>query len=217
MFQTKICGVTNLDDARAAVEAGVDILGLNFFAASPRYVAPEIAQAIAATTPLAAGVFVNSTADEINRIAECVGLDWIQLHGDEPAELLADIREDLPIIRVRCLGTLGVPAILEDLEACRKVGREPAALLIDARVPGQYGGTGHTVDWSALAEYRTWLGTLPLILAGGLQADNVAEAIALVRPTAVDTASGVESKPGVKDPAKMRSFVQAANSAFKRL
>jgi len=214
VFQFKICGVTTLDDARAAVAAGVDVVGLNFYTASPRCVGPDMAQSIAGEVSATAGVFVNASADEINNLADLVGLNWIQLHGDEPAAMLADLRADLPIIRVRCLGDTGGQAIRDALDACRKAGREPSAVLVDARAPGQFGGTGKTVDWSALADHRDWLGDVPLILAGGLTAVNVAEAIAAVRPAAVDTASGVESAPGVKDSAKMQAFVDAARAAF---
>ncbi len=191
------------------------MIGLNFFAESPRYVSPEQARVIAAEIPQTTGVFVNASAEEINAIAESVGLDWIQLHGDEPPEMLADIRTDLPIIRVHCLGKHGVGAIADDLEACRAKGRAPAAVLIDATVAGQYGGTGNTADWAALKNYGDWLGEVPLILAGGLRAENVGKAIAAVRPDAVDTASGVESSPGVKETAKMHAFIEASLVGFR--
>jgi len=217
MFQIKICGVTTPDNALAATRAGADMIGLNFYSASSRYVAPDEARTIAAVVPKTTGVFVNATADEINRIAEQVGLDWVQLHGDEPPELLADIRADLPIIRVRCLEGRGLAAVAEDLESCRENGRSPTAVLIDATVAGEYGGTGKVADWSALRDYQKCLGEMPLILAGGLHAGNVTEAILAVRPFAVDTASGVESLPGVKDAGKLRSFIQAAQIAFDEI
>ncbi len=216
VFRIKICGVTSVDDACAAVQLGAEMIGLNFYASSPRYVSPEQAQAIAAEIPQTTGVFVNASAEEVNRIAESVGLDWVQLHGDEPPEMLADIRSDLPIIRVCCLDERGIGVIADDLEACRTKGREPAALLVDATVPGEYGGTGKTADWAALENYQNWLGEVPLILAGGLYAGNVAEAIAAVEPTAVDTASGVESSPGVKDAAMMQALIKAAIAAFRK-
>ena len=216
MFRIKICGVTTVDDARAAVQMGAEMIGLNFFAGSPRYVSPEQAQAIADEIPQTTGVFVNASAEEINGIAESVGLDWVQLHGDEPPEMLADIRTNLPIIRVHCLGERGVEAIADDLEACRAKGRAPDAVLVDATVAGQYGGTGKTADWAALKNYGDWLGEVPLILAGGLRAENVGEAIAAVGPDAVDTASGVESSAGVKDAVKMQAFWAAAVTAFGR-
>ena len=216
MFRIKICGVTTVDDARVAVQSGAETIGLNFYADSPRYVSPKLAQTLAAEIPHSTGLFVNASAEEINSIAERVGLDWVQLHGDELPELLADIRSDLPIIRVRCLGKGGVGAIADDLEACRTRGRAPAAVLVDATVAGQYGGTGKTADWAALKNASDWLGDIPLILAGGLHAGNVAEAISVVRPAAVDTASGVESSAGVKDATKMQAFCEAAAASFGR-
>ncbi len=190
------------------------MIGLNFYSASPRYIAPEQAQAIAAAVPKTTGVFVNASAKEINQIAEQVGFDWVQLHGDEPPGLLADIRTDLPIIRVRCLDERGLAAVAEDLEACRAAGREPAAVLIDATVPGEYGGTGRVADWPALEGHQKCLGQIPLILAGGLFPGNIGSAIQAVLPAAVDTASGVETSPGVKSVEKMRSFIEAAKAAF---
>jgi len=221
VFRIKICGVTTVDDARAAVQSGAEMIGLNFYADSPRYVSPEQAQAIASEAITAeisqtTGVFVNASAEKINGIAERVELDWVQLHGNEPPEMLADIRSDLPIIRVYCLGERGVKAIVDDFEACRTQGRKPDVVLVDATVAGQYGGTGKTADWAALENYRDWLGDIPLILAGGLRAENVAEAISVVQPAAVDTASGVESSPGVKDAAKMQAFCAAAKRAFRK-
>jgi len=215
MFRIKICGVTTADDARAAVQLGAEMVGLNFYAESARYISPEQAQVISAQIPQTTGVFVNASAEEINQIAERVGLDWVQLHGDEPPEMLADICSDLPVIRVHCLGKRGARAIVDDLEACRAKGRRPDAVLLDATVAGQYGGTGKTADWAALKNYRDWLGEVPLILAGGLRAENVGQAIAAVLPDAVDTASGVESSPGVKGAAKMQAFCEAAQAAFR--
>jgi len=217
MFRIKICGVTSCDDARAAVQVGADMVGLNFYADSPRFVDPELAREIAAAVPQTTGVFVNASAAQINRIADIVGLDWVQLHGDEPPELLADLRTDLPVIRVRSMDAGGLPAIVDDWEACRRRGRQPAALLVDATVAGQYGGTGKTADWSALADRSKWLREIPLILAGGLHAGNVGEAISLVQPEAVDTASGVEVSPGVKSIDQLRSFSSAAQTAFAEL
>jgi len=216
MFRIKICGVTSCHDALAAVRMGADMIGLNFYADSPRYVEPELAQSIAATVPRTTGVFVNASAGQINRIADMIGLDWVQLHGDEPPELLADLRADMPVIRVRTVDQRGLSAVVDDWEACRARGREPAAVLVDAAVAGQYGGTGKTADWSALSDHRKWLGEIPLVLAGGLHAGNVGEAISVVQPAAVDTASGVEISPGVKSLEQLRSFTKAAQAAFAR-
>ena len=128
--------------------------------------------------------------------------------------MLADISAELPIIRARTLGEHGLAGVVDDLDACEKGGRLPDALLIDATVPGQYGGTGKTVDWAALSDHAELLRAVPLILAGGLKPENVGEAIAAVMPAAVDTASGVEAAAGVKDAEKMRSFIHAAKLAF---
>lgn len=206
--------MTTVDDAKAAVELGADILGLNFFAQSPRYVTIAHALEIAAQTPCTAGVFVNEAAAKVSQVAAEVGLDWVQLHGDEPAELLADIDDELPIIRARTLSSQGLVGVLDDLLACERAGRLPDAVLIDATVPGQYGGTGKTVDWAALDDHNELLREIPLILAGGLTPENVCQAITTVMPAAVDTASGVEASPGVKDVEKMRSFMQAAKLSF---
>jgi phosphoribosylanthranilate isomerase len=121
------------------------------------------------------------------------------------------------VIRARRLGDEGVCAIAADLQACLEAGAWPAAILIDAMTPGRYGGTGETVSWVGLADHNKWLGDTPLILAGGLTPDNVAEAIRIVRPNGVDVASGVESAPGKKDPHKVRDFIAAARSAFDSL
>jgi len=119
-----------------------------------------------------------------------------------------------PVVRARRMTDEGVAAIAADLEACEKAGGKPGAVLVDAFTPGRYGGTGETVSWAGLSDYKKWLGDVPLILAGGLNPDNVAEAIRIVRPHGVDVASGVESSPGVKDHGKVRAFVAAANSVI---
>ncbi len=214
MFQIKICGITSVADARAARQLGVDAIGLNFYRGSSRYVTPAAAEVIVPDAPPAIGVFVNATAAEINTLAQGLGLQGVQLHGDEPPELLGDIDPSLPIVRARGMGPAGPTEIATDLDRCRRVGREPAALLIDAAVAGHYGGTGRTVNWSALADYRQWLGNVPLVLAGGLTPANVAEAIQTVQPAGVDTASGVERAPGKKDADQMERFVTRARQAF---
>lgn len=214
LFKIKICGVTTPEDARAAFQLGADMIGLNFYEESPRFVTPDQARKIASVVPASTGVFVNASAAEINDIAKRVGLNWVQLHGDEPAALLADIHADFQVIRVRCLGHQGLEAIRADLEECESSGRAADALLVDATVPGEFGGTGKTVDWPALKGHHEELGDIPLILAGGLHGENVGQAIKAVAPFAVDTASGVESAAGVKDRAKMQSFIHAAKSCF---
>lgn len=222
-FKIKICGLTNVDDALSAVDAGADAIGLNFYEKSPRYITIEKSKEIGSklnSYPCARiGVFVNRTAAEIEAVKLLGRLTGLQLHGDETAEDVAKFErsEKCVLIRSRRLGHRGVAEIVEDLTACARAGRLPDAVLIDALTPGHYGGTGATVSWLGVTDYKRWLGDTPLILAGGLTPENVAEAIRIVRPHAVDVASGVESAPGKKDPAKMRDFVAAARAAFADL
>jgi phosphoribosylanthranilate isomerase len=221
MFRIKICGVTNIKDAIEAKDAGADAIGLNFYPGSERYLDLKRAQGIVAVMPpdlFRVGVFVNEEPEVIHSLmreltAHSTGLHAVQLHGDEPPQILERIRVRY-IIRARRFSDRGVSAIAADLEACDKWRRVPNAVLVDAATPGRYGGTGETISWAGLADYRRWLYNVPLILAGGLTPDNVAEAIRIVRPAAVDVASGVESAPGKKDPIKVRDFIQAAQAAF---
>ncbi|MEX0677155.1 MAG: phosphoribosylanthranilate isomerase [Pirellulales bacterium] len=218
MFRVKICGITRLEDARVAADAGADAIGLNFYALSPRCCPLEPAREIAQSLPrhvCKVGVFVNASADEIHRTAESVPLDLVQLHGDEPPELMREIRP-LPIMRaVRVRDDLS--EIGAFLAACHRQAATPRLLLVDAWGSGQYGGTGATVDWTFLAQNRQHFRGLPLVLAGGLTAENVSAAIATVRPWAVDVASGVEIAPGRKSPELVRRFVCAARMAFREL
>ena len=216
MFRIKICGITSVEDALEAKAAGADAIGLNFYEKSPRFVQPTLAaEIVSAVDPSdCVGVFVNKAPASISYLASDVRFRWIQLHGDEPATDLAELQPPAKVIRARRLREGRTAEIAADLAACQQAGRLPVAVLIDAAVPGEYGGTGTIVAWEELADRTSWLGSLPLILAGGLTPDNVAEAIRTVQPDAVDVASGVESSPGVKDPAKVRSFVEAAAEAF---
>lgn len=219
VFQIKICGVTTSHDARQAAEAGADAIGLNFFARSPRYVTVQRAREIAATLPpevTKVGVFVNSQADDVVETADAVGLDMIQLHGDELPSFLQQVttRPVLRAFRCRDDGLTPVPAYLDD---CRAAGRLPDAVLLDAYTPEKYGGTGKCLDWAAVSQAGDRLGGLPIVLAGGLTPENVGDAIVAAHPTAVDTAGGVEASPGVKDIAKMKLFVSVAQSAFRRV
>jgi phosphoribosylanthranilate isomerase len=221
IFRIKICGITNVADAVAAVDAGADAIGLNFYHGSKRCVSVAEARRVAgaiADRVERVGVFVNASVDEIRQICRDASLHLIQLHGNEPPELLRSLKKDFCIIRARRLDERGMLAIGEDVDACCKIaGVRPDAILVDAAAAGQFGGTGHTVDWQQLADHRQWMSGIPLILAGGLTPDNVAEAIRVVRPHAVDVASGVESAPGKKDAAKVRDFVAAARAAFAAL
>jgi phosphoribosylanthranilate isomerase len=219
MFKVKICGVTTVDDARAVAAAGADAIGLNFYAASPRFLPLERAQHVAANIPakvLRVGLFVNAPAETICGAYDALGLDLIQLHGEEPPEFLSELG-DRPVMRAFRVGTAGLQPAAEYLARCRELRTSPAMVLLDAFVADQRGGTGKTADWDALAAERHLLGDAKLVLAGGLTPDNVADAIRRVRPAAVDTASGVESRPGVKDHDAVRRFVTAASQALQGL
>jgi len=218
MFRIKICGITNIDDALVAADAGADAIGFNFFRKSRRFIVPEAALEITAKLPpgvMKVGVFVNLQPSEITAIANRVGLDCIQLHGDEPPELLAALPRNLQVIRAHRFGQQAFAPLLSYLEECRAVGRSPDAVLIDADSGTEFGGTGRTADWEQIAAHRAELGALSLILAGGLTPQNVSEAIANVHPTAVDVASGVELQPGIKDHELVRRFVTAARQSFE--
>ena len=220
MFQVKICGVTTPEDARLAVEAGADAVGLNFYAKSSRYVPPAAARTIAEAIPAGVervGVFVDTPQAEIVELAAALSLDWIQLHGDQGPEFGAGLPSGIPILRAYRMDESGLGKIAELMQLCVDAGRAPDAVLVDAHVKGQFGGTGKTADWQALQHWQEQPFKHPLVLAGGLTPENVAEAIRTVRPTAVDTASGVESSPGRKDPTKMHAFVEAAKTAFAAL
>jgi phosphoribosylanthranilate isomerase len=218
MFRVKICGVTNLKDAQLAAEAGADAIGLNFYAASPRCCPLERAQEIVAWLPAQVckvGVFVNAPAAEIRRLAEDLSLDLVQLHGDEPPEFL---RELAPLAIMRAVRVADdLAPVGEYLNACHRLMAPPRLLLVDRACGDRYGGTGRSLDWNWLAQNRARFHGLPLVLAGGLNPDNVAAAIAAVRPWAVDVASGVESSPGTKSPELVKRFVAAATTAFRLL
>lgn len=210
-MKIKICGITNSDDAWAAVEAGADLLGFNFYAKSPRYIAPEKAREIAAQIrsggprPLLVGVFVNSPLDEVRSILEIAQIDLAQLHGDEPVSVV----EQLKGRGFKALRPTSEEEAQLDAEWFAPHGPNAPVLLIDAYRKDQYGGTGHTADWTIATKLAQ---QYPILLAGGLTPDNVGEAIRQVRPWGVDVASGVEVSPGRKDAAKMRAFVARVRS-----
>jgi phosphoribosylanthranilate isomerase len=222
-FQIKICGVTNAADASSAIEAGATAIGLNFFSGSKRHIDPLTAQTIAridARQLAVVGVFVNHTASEIASIVTHVEPTWIQLHGDELPTVIKHVKEtvDLPVMRALRWGQEGNEPIDEYLQQCAALGCLPDAVLIDAHVKGEYGGTGETADWEAIAQWcKQRRFDIPVVLAGGLTPENVARAIEIVRPNAVDTASGVESSPGRKDPERVRAFIAEAQRAFAAL
>jgi len=199
--KVKICGITNLPDAQAAVDAGADVLGFVFCDRSPRFVSFEAAAAIIRELPpfiIKAGVFVNAPEDSVCRaIREC-GLNLLQFHGDEaPDYCLQFGLMSMKAFRVRDAASL---------QALRDYPTD--AWLLDAYNPDKLGGTGEVLNWDLAREAQTW--GRPIFLAGGLTPDNVAEAIRRVRPYAVDVSSGVEASPGRKAAPKIKAFIQAA-------
>jgi phosphoribosylanthranilate isomerase len=226
MFQIKICGITTPEDALLAADAGADAIGLNFYEKSPRFV--RDAQQICASVSgkiARVGVFVNPSLPALKQTLAETPLAAIQLHGDEPAELLEEIAllarsviyQQLPVIRAFRCSLDEIATVSAYLGKLAVLQCPPAAVLLDAYDPSAFGGTGKSLDWDRLASQRSTFAGQPLILAGGLTPDNVARAIAAVRPEGVDVASGVESSPGKKDPAKVRDFVAAAKEAFAKL
>ncbi|GAB5450016.1 MAG: phosphoribosylanthranilate isomerase [Halioglobus sp.] len=203
-IRVKICGITRVDDAIAAAEAGVDAIGMVFYPDSPRAVSSGQAADIVASLPpfvTAVGLFVNAEAAAINAVLDSVPLDVLQFHGDESAEFCASFRRPyLKAVRMR----EGV-----DLVAEAKRYQGARALLLDAWSEHAPGGTGKTFDWNLIARDIS----LPFALAGGLDADNVAAALAKVRPAAIDLSSGVEREPGVKDAAKIGEFMAVLRAA----
>ena len=215
MFRIKICGITTPEDAALAAAAGADGVGINFYAGSKRFVAPDKAKEIARAVPAGVakvGVFVNSPVEKIQKLADEVPLDFVQLHGDEPAEMVGDLAPLEVIKAIRVEGTSLAP-VEEFLTAC---GFAPnlRGILLDAYSPSEYGGTGESLDWQALGQRKNQFGGLPLILAGGLTPENVASAIRQAQPDGVDVGSGVESSPGVKDAAQVQAFIEAAADAL---
>ena len=207
MIHIKICGITNIKDAISAIEAGADMLGFNFHPPSPRSISPDVCASITAELkkfPIKlVGVFVNMPAPAIIKILQDCRLDIAQLHGDEKPQ-------DLALIHGRSFKAFrGIPNH-ETLQSYLKYSNQiDPAFLLDAMATGLYGGSGEQTDWNAAGELAKQSN---ILLAGGLKPDNVIEAVKLVRPWGVDTASGVEIRPGVKDAFKMREFVLAARS-----
>jgi phosphoribosylanthranilate isomerase len=202
MTLVKVCGITNLEDALAALEAGADMLGFNFYARSPRHVEPADARRIVERMPdgvACVGVFVNeSSPEDVLRIARESGVSAVQLHGDETPEFCRALGE---------LTTIKALRVGKGYEAERAAVFETDAVLLDAYAPDAFGGTGHTFDW---AHARATREIVPrLFLAGGLKPENVSAAIEAVGPYAVDVCSGVETSPGRKSPQLMRDFIAA--------
>ena len=221
MFRIKICGITSIADATAAIEVGADALGFNFYESSRRYIAPEMASEIIKQLPgevTAVGLFVNSPADSIHQICKQVGLATVQLHGDERPDFLGKLDSSLSIVRAIRVSDDAIEIVKKDREQClEQSGIAPTAVLLDAAAPGQYGGTGKSLTWEDLIGWDSQFSCTPLILAGGLNPENVAEAIQIVQPHGVDVASGVEVSPGVKDRSQVRLFVERAQQAFAEI
>jgi phosphoribosylanthranilate isomerase len=205
MTKIKICGIKTVKDALAAVEAGADLIGFNFYPKSPRYIDVGICRDIMSVMrrygyATYVGVFVNASVEEIYATIETCGLGLAQLHGDETPEMVSALNgKAFKAFR-------GIPSDVTGYER-----NDAPALLVDAAVKGVYGGSGVTADWSAAAEMAK---KYPLLLAGGLTPENVADAVRQVKPWGVDVASGVESTAGVKDAAKMSAFVKAVKQTM---
>ena len=203
MVRVKICGITNVRDARLAAQLGADALGFNFYPRSPRFLKPERVKAIVAALPplvTTVGVFVNELPETVMDICQMCGLDAVQLHGDERPAHVDAVRGLRRIKAIRI-------ADARDVTLCGRYHVE--AFLLDAYVAGRRGGTGETFDWRLAREAQQFG---PIILAGGLTPENVEEAIQAAAPYAVDVASGVESEPGKKDKRLMIDFIRRAKA-----
>jgi phosphoribosylanthranilate isomerase len=211
MVKVKVCGITNLDDALAALAAGADALGFNFYRRSPRYIAPEEARRIISELPpdavLCVGVFVNeASAATVARMASEACVAAVQLHGDESPEYCAELSGQRVIKALR---------VGKDFAPEQATAYCAESVLLDAYSASARGGTGETFDWELARRTREVVAQL--YLAGGLTVENVAEAIVAVRPYAVDVCSGVELAAGRKDAARVRAFVSAVRAAEKKL
>ena len=214
MTRIKICGITTEEQAIAAARAGADFIGL-VFAPSPRQVTPDVALKITAdlkrrkTKTETVGVFVNVHADTVNRVVEMCGLDRAQLSGDEPWEYCGDIER--PIIKcIRVTRNSPPGQVMKDIDYGLKIlkGRG-IVILLDTSVPERYGGTGETFDWELA---RPIAREFPVVIAGGLTPDNVAQAIKTISPWGVDVSTGVETG-GAKDLKKIKKFIEAVRQA----
>jgi phosphoribosylanthranilate isomerase len=210
MVKVKVCGITNLEDARFALAAGADALGFNFYRRSPRYIAPGDARTIISQLPpasvLCVGVFVNEdSAATVARMALESGVGAVQLHGDESPEYCAELGAHHVIKALR---------VGEDFAPERAGAYCAESILLDAFSASARGGTGETFDWELARRTREVVAQL--YLAGGLTVENVGDAIAAVEPYAVDVCSGVERAPGRKDAVRMHAFVAAVRAAEKK-
>jgi phosphoribosylanthranilate isomerase len=210
MVRVKICGVTKLDDAKLVAELGAHAIGLNFYPESPRCLTPAAAAELIRRFPpfvTPVGVFVNWTEEPVLALSRAVGLCAAQLHGDEPPQVVERLACHLPVIKALRIGQGGAAPEFSRF-------RGASAFLLDSAVSGHYGGTGVTGNWHAA---RAVAQTQRIILAGGLTPENVGEAIRIVRPYAVDVTSGVEARPGKKDPGKLRTFFEEVARASREV
>jgi phosphoribosylanthranilate isomerase len=206
MTKIKICGIKSVNDALAAIEAGADLIGFNFYPKSPRYVEVGMCRNIMSVVrqdgrAKSVGVFVNASVEVIRATMETCGLSLAQLHGDETPGMMNEL-DGKAFKAFR-----GIPESVDGFAR-----RASPAFLVDASVKGVYGGSGATTDWNGAAELAK---KYPLLLAGGLTPENVAEAVKQVKPWGVDVASGVESAPGEKDAGRMKAFVRAVRSVSR--
>jgi phosphoribosylanthranilate isomerase len=203
--KVKICGMTNLKDVKVAVDGGVDAVGFIFYKKSPRSVTMQAVREIVLELPPfvdSVGVFVNETAEQINKIADHCKLDRVQLHGDESPAFCKKIRRRvIKVIRVK------------DIQSLKKLSDYPvSSFLLDTFSEDQYGGTGKVFDWNLAYSAKKYG---PIILAGGLTPINVRQAIQRIQPYGVDVCSGVESQPGIKDHKKMQAFLKNVKAERK--
>ena len=208
--EIKVCGVTNVQDAKVCIELGADLVGVNFYPKSPRFVEPEVGRQIVEAVPAkisAVGVFVDANTDEIRSAANAAGVRCIQLHGDFSPETAQELAAEFRVIRAFSTDTRFRPENAAAFPDCD--------VLVDAYHPDLRGGTGLICDWSAAR--ATLRVARFLLLSGGLNAQNVGDAIAAVTPHAVDVCSGVESAPGVKDHDAIRDFIAAVHAAERSL
>lgn len=199
----KICGITNLEDARAAVAAGADALGFNFYRPSPRYITPQAAREIIEQLPdhvMKVGVFVDEAMKSVRNVADESGITALQLHGDEPPDYCRELARDYCVIK-----TL---AVSDEFKVHRAQEYQVDAIMLDTRDNSLRGGTGKRFDWSIAQQVNRFVPKL--FLAGGLSTENIEEAIQTVRPYAVDACSALEDTPGKKNHERMEAFVKLA-------
>jgi phosphoribosylanthranilate isomerase len=207
-MKVKVCGITSYEDAAMALDEAVDALGFNFFPSSPRCISPEAARSIIRRLPpftAAVGVFVNvPSPDSLMETALLAGIQVLQLHGNEAPEYCSRL-SGRPLIKALRIGKDGVRENIEEYPV--------QAFLLDSKDDALFGGTGRSFDWKLAARIKR---VRPIILAGGLRAENVAEAIRTLEPYGIDVCSGVESRPGKKDAGKLREFMNEVRNVGRK-